>query len=361
MKICFLREFLKQGGAERAIVSLANSFSKMGHEVFIYLTTEYTPYFELEESVVVREIKYESKIKKLNIFSLIKALRAQILMDSPDCVITFDPYTLFNALCIKRKCGIKVICSERSNPKLYPVSKKWRLIRRLCIPKTDGWVFQTNAAYEYYKKNIKKKWSVIPNAIFNPNIAPLVYPEKREKIICSMGRFHRSKGFQDIIDVLAKLPEEFSDYKLHLYGNSGDYKQTLLLKAQELGLSSRVSLIEGNEYAVCDIASASLFVFASYYEGMPNALMEAMAVGLSCVSYNCEMGPADLIDNNSNGILVPVGDKEKLYSSVLSLLKDEDKAESMGREAYKIREKYTIDSISKSWIEFIKEVCRWKG
>ena len=91
---------------------------------------------------------------------------------------------------------------------------------------------------------------------------------------------------------------------------------------------------------------------SSDYEGMPNALMEAMAEGLPCISTDCETGPADLIESRKNGILVPIKNEKAMVDAIEQMLADPTTAINMGRCAREtIRENYTLASVSQMWLD----------
>ncbi|MXP74782.1 glycosyltransferase [Lachnospiraceae bacterium WCA-9-b2] len=102
------------------------------------------------------------------------------------------------------------------------------------------------------------------------------------------------------------------------------------------------------------INSSAIFVMTSNFEGMPNALLEAMALGLPCISTDCPCGgPRSLIETGKNGLLIPVGDIEALEKALRVLLKSPDFADSLGREATLIRGKLDIENIGRQWLEYM--------
>jgi glycosyltransferase involved in cell wall biosynthesis len=112
--------------------------------------------------------------------------------------------------------------------------------------------------------------------------------------------------------------------------------------------------------AVLKIADSSVYVMSSKFEGMPNALMEAMAIGLPCVSTDCPNGPAELIENGVNGLLVPVGDVEALSEAIIKMIEDREFAERCGKNARKILETHSIDQKAKEYAEYIEKVLNTK-
>lgn len=111
-----------------------------------------------------------------------------------------------------------------------------------------------------------------------------------------------------------------------------------------------------------DIYNAGIFVLSSNYEGMPNALMEAMALGLPCISTDCPVGgPKTLIKNGENGLLVPVGDEEALSIAILKLIEDNELSQKIANNALKISEKFNPNIINQQWEDFINKIINLKN
>ena len=103
--------------------------------------------------------------------------------------------------------------------------------------------------------------------------------------------------------------------------------------------------------------NASIFVLSSDYEGMPNALMEAMALGLACISTDCDGGGArELIKHGENGLLVEKGNLKELSNALDRLLAQRELREKLGSSASKFREEYSYENIYSKWLDFINDV-----
>jgi glycosyltransferase involved in cell wall biosynthesis len=222
-------------------------------------------------------------------------------------------------------------------------------------PKADGFVFQTADAMAYYKDYIGDRGVVLPNAINNEFVKE-PYKGKREKVIVSAGRFSQQKNHLLLIDAFSKISQKHCDYNLVIYGD-GELKSKYEERINELKIKGRV-FMPGfvHDFGSC-ILNASLFVLSSNFEGMPNALMEAMALGLPCISTDCPSGgPKYLINDRVNGLLVPLGDSGRLAEAMDVVLSNEELAYRIGNNARRITETLRSDSIYEKWEIYIKKI-----
>ena len=241
--------------------------------------------------------------------------------------------------------------SERVDPKIYSAKRKKEL-RRL-VSRAKGGVFQTEEAYEWYKPYLKgTEPIVIPNAI-NPAFIRPAYDGEREKVIVGAGRLSNQKNFPLLISAFARIADKFPEYKLVIYGK-GNLLDSLQALAKEKSISDRVEFPGFVPDMPERLEKASMFVLSSDYEGMPNALMEAMASGLPCVSTDCGGGGARfLIKDGENGLLVPQKDEEKMAAAMERILSDEVFAKKIGENARKLQETLAPDRIYGEWEKFI--------
>lgn len=120
-----------------------------------------------------------------------------------------------------------------------------------------------------------------------------------------------------------------------------------------------VKLMGGSNTLEKDLADAALYAFSSDWEGLPNALMEAMALGLPVVSTDCPCGgPKTLIEDGVNGLLVPIMDEKAMTDGILRLIEDRELAERLGREARKISERANEDAVFEQWQAYLQECCK---
>lgn len=356
MKIVFITASLRQGGAERAISSLSNELVNRRNELIIYTLNKEKSFYTLDSKVSIVPLEFGGYGVIKNIY-IIDSLRKQLKKDKPDVIVSFDSRTLLYSVLSATK-SVKVVYSERSNPLVYPKSKIWRNIRNWAMEmgKVKLCVFQTRDVQALFRKKIQDKSIVIPNAIFNPQIENIKTPEKRENYISAMGRLVCDiKGFDVLIRAFSKISPEFPDIQLRIYGHGKD-EEMLRKISIECNCVEKVELIKGNENAIEEVAKSRVFVLSSYFEGYPNALLEAMACGVPCISTNCKFGPSDIIKNKENGLLIDVGDEDNLAEALRTILKNPQYAEKLGTCATLYKKENSINKISMIWEDVIKKI-----
>ena len=135
----------------------------------------------------------------------------------------------------------------------------------------------------------------------------------------------------------------------------GEEREKLESLISDLKLNEKVILAGKDSHAIEKVAKSEIFVFTSRYEGMPNALLEAMACGLPCISTDCIAGPSEIIENNKNGILVEVDNVDEIAEKIIYIIENKDIANELGKNARKVKEDYSIDNIFNKYYNFIKD------
>lgn len=344
MRITIVINSTGRGGAERVALTLASWLGQQANTfVSVVALRESTKKTYPIDGCDYINLKNEHNIRGLRQF--VKERRADLVltMDVPLCVYTVPALVGLN---------VKHIVSERNSPANF--AGKWitKVLSRLLMKTADGFVFQTKQAQAYYGGIIAKKSVVIPNPIIDFSDFVPVPAEKREKKIVAVGRLAKQKNYRLLIDAFSSLPDKYSDYKLVIYGD-GPERGEIRRRVEEEGLLERVLMPGTSDHVHRDIANAALFVMSSDFEGMPNALMEAMALGLPCVSTDCPCGgPSELIENGVNGLLVPVGNKDAMVTAMVHVLDDTEFASQLSKSAIFIRDAYDKNKICKMWLDY---------
>ena len=360
MKISMFIGSLTGGGAERVLCNLANFLVEKGHQVTIITNVEDTGFYQLNPTIERYVLLYE-KEKRNKLFNFIhwmKRLKKYVKQNSSDTYVVFLPLTTIMLLSLRKKISGKIFVSERNDPEKY--SKLMKFLLRKKVKKADGAIFQTEEAKGWYVPYLRKTEStVIPNAV-NPSFIIPEYVGEREKVIVGAGRLCLQKNFPLLISSFAKIADKFPDYKLVIYGKGG-LLSSLQELAKEKGIADKVEFPGYVPDMPERLKKASMFVLSSNYEGMPNALMEAMAVGLPVVSTDCGGGGARfLIKDGENGLLVPQKDVDAMAYAMEKILSNDKFAKKLGANARKLQEELAPDKIYGEWEEFILKITNYE-
>lgn len=324
-RIAFIIGGMGCGGAERVISILANSYSDSGWQADILMLLYDQCAYKLRENIRLINFCNKNKPRILYLPVWIYKIRKYIKKAEPDRIVSFIGRINVITLIAGFGLGRDIIISERSNPKKDGRSFIARLAAYVVYPMAKRIIFQTEAEQRCFPSYIRQKSVIIPNPVEVKTSAL----EKRNPKIVTAGRLTREKNHRMLINAFAKIKAEHPQYCLYIYGE-GVLRAELEEQIEKMGLSDSVFL-PGN---VCDlharIADAEIFVLSSYYEGLSNALIEAMMMGLPCISTSYD-GVTELIQNGKNGLLVKPNDDEQLYRLLNILIKDKEKALHIGR------------------------------
>lgn len=349
MKIVFLLSSLGSGGAERVVSLLANKMVAQGHQMEIICLKFNDVYYQTDPRVKVTLAMKQTKNRLTEVFWLRKYLKKQ----NPDVVIPFTEGVYCFTILSLLGTGIPIIASERLDP--AAMSKTRKILKRLLLPFADWLVVQTQSIKEYFPKSIQKKTSIIYNPVNEESLSPaLPLREGRQNRIISVGRLYPQKNQAMMIRAFAKVAAEFPDWQLVIFGE-GPLRESLELIVESLEMKDRVLLPGRTEHVVEELRKSKIFCMSSDYEGMSNAMIEAICVGLPIVTTDVS-GVKELLDNGKNGVIVPCGDVDELSKTFLELMNNERLMEEYSKNSYSKRELFRIDSIVNQWEQLILQV-----
>lgn len=354
MKIVFLSYLHGFGGAEKQNVMLANAMVERGHDVTLISICADNNCYSLDE-----RIKYiflpDRKTNAFRIVTRYLDIKKILREIRPDETVNFWFQSAYMAALMKKSITGKVIYSERGDPGDKEYSGALGIIRKLTLPRIDGFVFQSKGAQSYFDKAVQSRSTVIPNPVF---VKADEFPEvkQRRKAIVTVGRLHPQKNQRLLIDAFAMIADEIPEYTLEIYGD-GEMREELQDLINKLGLSGRAFLKGTSQQIHKLIYDASLFVLSSDYEGLPNTLLEAMALGIPSISTDCKPGGArEIIDDGVDGWITPIGDKEKLAEAITSLLNDEQKRNQIANQGRIAMLSYMPSDIYGKWEKALMRV-----
>lgn len=391
-KILMVMPVMKGGGAERVASLLLNEFAHNGYDCEFLLTSS------SKEDIINRDLNpdihitsvYEKNNKKnlffkaaeifssllckpFEIFKLnvpacfarlsfvsqyhneIKKLKKKLESEPDTVVISFLQPSVPITLIAAKNLPNRVVVSERGDPKrLLKKRYGYKFIKKH-YQRADAVVFQTNDAKAAYPDNISAKGTVIFNPI-NDKL-PEPYFGEREKYITTFCRVSRQKNLPVLVKAFAEFHKEFNDYRLKIIGepqNDDDIASLTETKtlADKLGITEYIDFMPFSSEVHNLIIHDAMYVNSSDYEGMSNAMLEAMAIGMPVVCTDCPIGGAKaVIENGRNGMLAKVGDPEDFADAIIKVLSDKELAESLSLNAAKIRDELSLENISKKWME----------
>lgn len=353
--IVFTCDGMESGGAEKVIVALSNEFANKGFKVTIIgVSTHNTEsFYKLDDRVDYITLHNGSE-KRIRFFKRVRLLKRTIKALKPDVVISFLPHV--NVYTYYATIGMKmpVIVSERNNPKVDPKGFLLRRLKNNAFYQADGAVFQTAESSYYYRKSIRDKSVVVHNPV-EPKLLNVQSNSVKNKVVLSVGRLTEQKNFICLIDAFALFSNNHEDYILRIYGE-GHLHDELLEYAKEKGIGDKFELLSPDSSWQEKEKDDAMFILSSDYEGMPNALLEAMCIGIPCISTDCPSGgPYELIKDGENGFLVKVGDSIQTASKMEEILKT-----NFEFDLDEYRNRFAIDTISNEWLNYIKQVMEIK-
>lgn len=355
-KVLLYCSSLTKGGTERVVVNLAEFMKSQGIDVTIVTQYQLDNEYILPIGIprIISEInETEKKNSRIgNFLARYRKLREIWKAQQPDCILSFIGKNNIMAVGAALFTGIPVIVSVRGEPKCEYYSSGLRFLAKTFFSFSAGVIVQTDEAMKFFPPYIRRKAVILKNPL-NPSFMRPRFDGKRDGRIVAVGRVDSNKNHEMIIHAFSKIEEEFPWTSLTIYGE-GECRSKLQTLAEKLGISERVCL-PGMVTDVSEkIYRSSIFVLSSNSEGMPNALLEAMCLGIPCISTDCPCGgPGELIEDGINGFLIPVGDVEALADRLRMLLSDEETAERIGKQAAILSETYSPDNINSEWLTYL--------
>jgi glycosyltransferase involved in cell wall biosynthesis len=347
-KICIALPTLVCGGTERTAALLANDLANKGYKVSILLLFDKPIFYQLNEaiSIITPKLNRAKTNKYIYLFYLPYFIVKSLNSIKPDRLFVLGYISLFLFSLRVVKKNYKVIISNRTNPlrSLFPF---YQLVRNSLYKTADGIIAQTDFAADIYKQRIKHK-----NIIIIPNFLRQIVPYNvaRENILVSVGRLVPEKGHEYLIKAFAA--SESKEWRLVIVGG-GYLEAQLKTLIIELNLQHKIDIVGFSTDVDKWLSQAKIFVMASQSEGYPNALIEAMAHNLPCISFDCTAGPAEIIKNQVNGILIPLNDIKMMSDAISLLIADENLRNTMGANAGNIRITNDFAQLARRYEQFI--------
>lgn len=361
MKVLLVISSLHHGGAERVMSIMANYWAEKGVDVtLLTFFPEEADCYVLHPDVK-RVVLHQAKPSKsmlegaFNNIQRIRRLREAIIHSQPESIISFLVST--NVLVLLASLGLKIpiIISERNDPRKNPTGRVRNFLRKILYPYAKMIVLQTESVAQWVIHSIPKTNTVvIPNPVRLPHNKAWSDKPKNVKLIVVGGRLEHVKGFDLMIQAFSECVKKYSEWQLLIMGE-GCLRGELEAQVHQHGLEQKIIFLGWVKNTDSILQASDMFVLSSRTEGFPNVLIEAMACGLPVVSFDCQSGPADIIEDGVNGMLVPDGHVDKLAIVMQQLMLDNKLASDLGREAKKITQTLSLDSVMGQWTALLSD------
>lgn len=353
--IAFYIGGLSKGGAERVMINLAGFFKENGYRIYLVTKAKEADEYNIPDGItrIVADITpdEEGKSRVLNLLKRIIKLRRIWKEIKPNIIVSFIRKNNLMTIASSRGLSVPVLVGIRSNPERELAGGLFKKLSFFMFRFADGIIVQTKQGKDFFPDYLKKKVVVLPNSLTDQFIDKEVCDySKRKKEIVAVGRIDSNKNQKMLLDAFCCIKDEYPEWSLKLYGDGEDKD---LLSNQYV--DDRIEFCGQIDSVADEIYDASIFVLPSKQEGMPNALIEAMALGIACISTDCPCGgPAELISDGVDGIFISVDDTEGLINSLRELMDNSDKRELIGNNALDIRERLNPDIVNDEWKRYIE-------
>jgi glycosyltransferase involved in cell wall biosynthesis len=350
MNICiFLHDIKSGGGTERMAVSLANGLIQRGHNLHVVsLAPAGKSFFPLKQGVAIHSLNIPVSQLTTRYLAAIKKLRAFLKSNAVDVIIDVDVILSVISIPACWRTATKVVAWEHYNYFVKRESKVRVWGRKLAARKAAALVTLTKEDACNYKKHCtcEAKIVTIPNFI-TAWPAEVASPDSR--IVLAVGHLIHRKGFDLLLKAWGLLKAEGLDgWKLHLAGD-GEEKENLLELARTLQIAQDVVFLPPTTNIAEYYRTAAVYVMSSRAEGLPMVLIEALSFGLPAVSFDCKLGPAEIIRHGTDGFLVAPEDAPALKDKLLLILQREDLRNTMAANAREGAKRFLGSEIIPQW------------
>lgn len=349
-RIVFLLTGLSAGGAEKTINLLARHRAGMGDDVTVlaFHSEADGSYFPYPREITLKmfepsDHKGRSLLRTMRRFVW---LRRQLAEIRPDLLVSFLSKNNVLSILAGRITSVPVIVSERNNPEIQFRGSSWGQAHAALTPLSVRLVMLTERSFGRLSERRRRNAVVIHNPCSLPEgITPA--PGDGQRIV-AVGRLTPQKGFDLLISAFAQITSRFPQASLTIFGE-GTERPALEKQVADLGLNDRVRLPGVTSRPGIWIEQADIFAFSSRFEGFGNVLVEAVAAGLPCVSFDCDFGPETILDSGRGGILVPLGDVQAFADALAQVLKDNVLRDGLQVRARETALRFEPDKVLAQW------------
>ncbi len=342
-------------GTERAVVNLANILASEGFNIHIISMnsseSDKCPY-EIHERVKVFHVGLNPASIPQRVLHYVKFIsRTRKYLRENNINVLMGTGHQYNCMMYILGRGIKKIACEHLNYQICP--KYSNVVRKFIYPKLDAVVCLTKGdAGNYLSFMRPEKVHVIPNSLpFERNARS----DLSVKRVIAVGRLTAQKNFQALIEAAALIKPSLPEWHIDIFGQGEDEEKLINMIAAER-LEDYVTIHKPVHDIKREYLASGILAATSIYEGLPMILIEGAACGLPIVSFNCNYGPSDLIQNGVNGFLVDVGDIQGVAEKIITIAKDSELQNAMGLASFEKAEHYELKNVKRMWLELLNKI-----
>jgi GalNAc-alpha-(1->4)-GalNAc-alpha-(1->3)-diNAcBac-PP-undecaprenol alpha-1,4-N-acetyl-D-galactosaminyltransferase len=361
MRVILTIPSLSSGGAERVLTILANGWAAKGWDVSIISLDDpsWQSFYPLDPRIgwIRLGLMIEAANPLTGVWNNLKrlrGLRSAIRRGKPQEVISFIDTMNVLTLLATRGLKVKVLVSERSDPRKHDIGKFWKWLRMQVYPWADFLVAQNQQVRSYFQPVMGDKICIIQNPVPAPavEIGETPYLPARP-VVLTVGRLVREKGYDLLIEAFARAVKHNPGWQMLILGE-GLQRTELEKLAASRGLNGLVHLPGRVKNPYDYYHRVDLFVLPSRYEGLPNALCEAMVHGLPVIAANCSAGVSEVVEDGVNGVLVPPEDTAGLSAALENLMADPERRDRLGQQAARIGSRFGVERVMQMWEEVMQ-------
>ena len=349
MKILMVINVLRRGGAERVVCHLSNEWTKQ-HDVKIALFDASPPAYEFGGRLIDLKLPAPTLLHKAYRL-VVGSLRLACLFrrERPDRIVTFMESANFPATIGAAIAGLlnKLTVSVHTNPSIIP--GPYRILLPFLYPLAHRVVVPSEGVRQGLQ-NLGLPTSKL--LVINNPVSPRPFDANSERpfpspFVLGAGRLTKNKGFDRLLIAFSTV--NLPDPHLVILGEGPEHRRLVAI-ANSLGIGRRVHFLG----SVSDIETwyhhAECFVLSSHNEGWANVVMEAMANGCPVVSFDCQYGPSEIVENGVSGLLVPQDDIDGLRAAILRLVSDAELRKRIARAGKSRGRVFAVERIARLWL-----------
>ncbi len=353
--------FIGGGGVEKNLYIIANYLSfKFNNLLLCTISTKYKKKFDKKIKFIVPKKKWSENISIRIVYIVCLYSLFKYLIKNRNCVVLSFQANIYCIL-ICKLLNIKIIVRSNSSPSGWYHNFIKKSIYKILISFADIVIVNSLS----FKKQMEERFNIKVKCIFNPlnkkEILKLSKKKTKDRFfisqkkiikIINFGRLTDQKDHITLLKALCLLKKNIN-FRLIIFGKGVEYNKLInFIKKNDLSNNVKIRNFTDNPFPV--LLQADIFILCSRYEGLPNALLEAIVLKKISISSDCPTGPKEILSNGKGGLLFKVGDYKDLASKIKYSLKNKKLLSKKKMYAYKKLERYDYDKNLIKYTRLIK-------